>query len=231
MVGIPGVNISILRQSTTIGKRQPLLISGRVTIFGFGVPTLVRVSLDGPSFDPQTITFDTFSSPVGGDYNIAIVAEKDGTYEVFAQALLPLVLPIPGDTPLSLPPLAESNRPPIVVGLPIDGGVDADLPSGRQRLAAPPSTPIEISNRISIGAPQIPITIRFPGAPTGFTLPGIPTAFPGFPAFITPVTGPADQPAQVVTVVVTSEEERPSIPAPTQPGETVGAEIISLELQ
>lgn len=230
VLGIPGINISILRQSTSIGRGQPLLISGRVTFLGFGLPALVRVSLNGPSFDPQTVTFDTFSAPIGGDYNVAVLAQKDGTYEVFAQALPPIVLPIPGDIPLGLPPLAESNRPPLVVGSPVNGGVDADLPGGRQRLTAPPLTRIEIRAPVTVGAPQIPITIG--GGGGGFGIPGL-SAFPAFPGFpIAPrvPVGGEDQPAQIIVapVIISPGAEEPTS---AQIGEIVGAQIISLELE
>lgn len=222
--GIPAVNISILRQATSVGMGQPLLISGRVTFFGFGIPTLVRVTLNGPSFDPQVITFDTFSSPVSGDYNVAVIAEKDGTYEVFAQAFPPIVLPIPGDSSLTLPALAESGKPPIVVGAPVSGGVTAELPGGRETLPIPPVFDLEIFTPITIGAPVIPITIGNGRAPA----PAFPFPFPRLGG------GPADQPAGVVITPVIipaeMEEEVPTGADTRQPGEVVGAQILSLEL-
>ncbi len=222
--GLPAVNISILRQATFVGRGQPLLISGRVTFFGFGIPTLVRVTLNGPSFDPQVITFDTFSSPVSGDYSVSVLAEKDGTYEVFAQAFPPIVLPIPGDTSLTLPPLAESGKPPIVVGAPVAGGVSADLPGGRETLPIPPAFELEIFTPITIGAPVIPITIGNGRAPA----PAFPFPFPFFGG-----GGPADQPGGGFITVIVSPEMEEEVPtrAPTrEPGEVVGAQIVSLEL-
>jgi len=61
-INIPGLSLSILRQQTTVQAGLPLLISGRFTAFGLGVPTFIRVFLEGPSYDPQLRSFDTFAS-------------------------------------------------------------------------------------------------------------------------------------------------------------------------
>lgn len=194
---IPGLNISILRQSTSAKREQPLLINGRVTAFGFGVPTLVRVSLLGPDFDPQTLVFDTFSSPIGGDYSVSVIASKDGRYTVAAQAFLPLAIPVPGRDPIPIgPPLTESPTPPIVIGEPQNGGVSAELPSGRQFLSLPAPTPIEIDIPIFV-APAIPIIIGRPG----FRLPE-------------PTGEPRDKPAEIIIIPIVeipAEEDEPAV--------------------
>ncbi|KKL12964.1 hypothetical protein LCGC14_2530470, partial [marine sediment metagenome] len=85
-VNIPGLSLSLLRQQTSVQAGLPLLISGRFTAFGMGVPAFIRVFLEGPSYDPQLRSFDTFASPFSGDYTVNVLAEKDGQYNVYAQA-------------------------------------------------------------------------------------------------------------------------------------------------
>ncbi|GAJ07020.1 unnamed protein product, partial [marine sediment metagenome] len=166
-INIPGLSLSILRQQTTVQAGLPLLISGRFTAFGIGVPTFIRVFLEGPSYDPQLRSFDTFASPFSGDYSTNVLAEKDGQYNVYAQAFPPPLIPTGPPFPeamMLLPPMVESTRPPLVVGYPFDGGVDALLPDGtRQRLTAPAMQPIEFRPMITVGAPGI--TIMGLGAP------------------------------------------------------------------
>ena len=86
---VPGINISILRQQTVTQRGVPLLISGRVSALGLPVPALVRVTLEGPDFDPQVTNFDTFASPTG-DYAVPVIADKDGQYTVQAKAYPPI---------------------------------------------------------------------------------------------------------------------------------------------
>lgn len=187
---LPGINISILRQSTAVRRNEPLLISGRVTALGFGIPTLIRVFLEGPSFDPQVLSFDTFSSPISGDYSVSILAEKDGQYLVKSQAFPPFAIPVPGGTPITLPPLAESPSPPIIIGDVQDGNVSVDTPGGRQTFAVPAPSPIEIFAPITV-APSIPITI---GGPVGGGIPGLPFVFPGVPVS----AAAPDQPTELI---------------------------------
>ncbi len=159
---LPGFTISVLRQRTSAGRNQPLTISGRVSAFGFGLPALVRVSLEGPQHNPEVRTFDAFASPLSGDYQAVVLAEKEGSYVVYAQAFVPLGFPIPGapDPLVFGPPLAESPRPPVVIGQPVDGAVEFDVEGRRERIAAPAPTAIEVITPITI-APTI-VT----GAPT-----------------------------------------------------------------
>ena len=90
-VTIPGLSLSILRQDTRTESGRPVLISGRFTAFGLGFPSLIRVFLEGPSYNPEVRHFDTFASPFTGDYSVQVLAEKDGEYLVYAQAFpLPL---------------------------------------------------------------------------------------------------------------------------------------------
>ena len=113
---IPGINISILRQSTFGRRGEPIFISGRVTALGIGVPALVRVALQGPSFDPQVTNFDTFAAPVTGDYTVPVIADKDGQYRV-----RPVAIPtLPGiGSPIDiLTPTGKSPSPPLVIGTP-----------------------------------------------------------------------------------------------------------------
>lgn len=212
---VPGINISILRQSTTTRRGEPLLISGRVTALSFGIPALVRVFLNGPDFDPQIVTFDTFSSPVIGNYSVSILADKDGRYTVSAQAFPPFILPIPTGAPLTPPALAESPSPPIIIGDPQDGGVSVDTPDGRLFFPIPPPTPIEIGGPIFI-VPQIPITIGLPGAG--------PIVFPGAPVSMLPPDRPEDL---IITAIIQLPEEE-EVPAGATP--VISGEIISLDL-
>ena len=172
----------------------PLLISGRFTVFGMGVPTFIRVFLEGPSYDPQIRSFDTFTSPFSGDYTTNVIAEKDGQYNVYAQAFPPPLIPTGPPFPeamMLLPPIAESTKPPLVVGSPFNGGVDALLPDGtRQRLTAPEMLDIEITPIISIGAPSI--TIGAPGVPGFIPFPLLPAPPPAPPAPPPPVGEPPE---------------------------------------
>ncbi|GAH63981.1 unnamed protein product, partial [marine sediment metagenome] len=192
-ISIPGLSLSILRQQTTVQAGLPLLISGRFTAFGLGVPTYIRVFLEGPSYDPQLRSFDTFASPFSGDYSTNVIAEKDGQYNVYAQAFPPPLIPTGPPFPeaiMLLPPIAESTRPPLVVGYPFDGGVDALLPDGTsQRLTAPPMQPIEFRPMITV-APGITVTA-----------PGVPAAYPRIPAYppAVPPAPPAVPPVEVIT--------------------------------
>lgn len=196
---LPGINISILRQSTAVRRSEPLLISGRVTALGFGIPTLIRVFLEGPSFDPQVLSFDTFSAPISGDYSVSILSEKEGQYLVKSQAFPPFAIPVPGGTPLTLPPLAESPSPPIIIGDVQNGNVSVDTPGGRQTFAVPAPSPIEIFSPITVGT-TIPITIGGFGGGGG---PQIPFIFPGVPVSV----APPDQPTELV---ITSIIQLPS---------------------
>lgn len=164
----PGTNLSILRQVTTVEAGRPLLISGRFTAFGLGLPALIRVYVEGPSYAPEVRNFDTFSMPWSGDYSVNILAEKDGDYEVYAQAfpppLLPVGPPFPEAIPLG-PPLAESPSPPIVVGRRVWERVEALLPTGeRVEYPAPPLTPVEIYPVIAV-TPVVRVEVPRPPRP------------------------------------------------------------------
>jgi len=179
---VPGFSISVLRQQTFARRTQPVTISGRVTAFGLGVPALVRVFLEGPAHNPEVRTFDTLAAPLTGDYAIPVLAEKDGQYQVYAQAFPPLGIPLPGapQPVLLAPPLAESPRPPLAIGEPVNGELEQELaPGQRQRISPPAPTPVEISAPITF-APRIEVPIVFgraPAAPpTVAALPGAPEA-------------------------------------------------------
>lgn len=192
-VNVPGLSLSILRQQTSVQAGLPLLISGRFTAFGIGLPVFIRVFLEGPSYDPQVRSFDTFASPFSGDYSVNVIAEKDGSYNVYAQASPPPLVPTGPPFPealLLLPPMAESTRPPLVVGSPFDGGVSALMPDGTtQQLSAPPLQPIEFRPYITVGAPGITITVPGAGVPGVPALPYYPPAAPAAVAPAVPVTG------------------------------------------
>ena len=183
-VSVPGLSLSILRQQTSVRSGLPLLTSGRFTVFGMGVPAYIRVFLEGPTYDPQIRSFDTFASPFSGDYSVNVIAEKDGQYNVYAQAFPPPIVPTGPPFPdaiLLLPPLAESTRPPLVVGMPFNGGVNALYPDGTmQRLQAPPMQPIEFRPLITVGAPGVTVTIPGIGAVPRAAIPFFP-ALPGAP--------------------------------------------------
>jgi len=210
---LPGINVSIQRAQSAIGRGQPLLITGRVTAIGIGLVSLVRVSLEGPSFQPEIANFDTLSTPITGNYSIPIVAPVEGQYTVTARAFPPLAFPIPGlPSPIDfLPALGESTSPPIIVGEVINGVVSLQPPGQpRQRVPAPALTPIEVSPAITI-APQIPITFPAPfGAPTQatvfllpFAAPGLPTGAPGPTQIISTVAEPLGPPmAQIVSFTI-----------------------------
>jgi len=183
-INIPGLSLSILRQQTTVQSGLPLLVSGRFTVFGMGVPALIRVFLEGPSYDPQIRSFDTFASPFSGDYTVNVIAEKDGTYNVYSQAFPPPIIPTGPPFPealLLLPAMAESTHPPLAVGFPFDGGVEAWLPDGTmERISAPAMQPIEFRPLITVGAPAITIG-GLGGVPTVGALPYYPPAYPAAP--------------------------------------------------
>jgi len=213
-VDIPGLSLSILRQQTSVRAGLPLLVSGRFTAFGLGVPAFIRVSLEGPSYDPQIRSFDTFSSPFSGDYTVNVIAEKDGRYSVYAQAFPPPIIPTGPPFPdpiLLLPPMAESTRPPLVVGFPFDGGVDALMPDGTsQRLTAPPMQPIEFRPLITVGAPGVTITMPGVGAVPMPALPWYP-AVPAPPA--PPVAPPVEARAAIDDILFSPPEINPGMEA------------------
>jgi len=104
-----------------------------------------------------------------------------------------------------LPPIAESTRPPLVVGYPFEGGVEALLPDGtRERLTAPEMLDIEITPIITIGAPVITFP---PGAPRM-----IPYAPPPAPPAPTPPYVPEPEPPYVPP-----EPEPPYVPPAPEP--------------
>jgi len=178
-VAIPGLSISIIRGSTSVQSGQPVLISGRFTAFGIGVPALIAVFLEGPDYNPESILFVTSSSPISGDYNVQVTAPKDGTYKVYAQAYpvppLPTAPLFTGGLP-PLPAIAESEAPPLVIGSPSVGGVSAQLPGGSQFLAAPSQTPIELM--VSVGAPSVSVITGGGLGAAGAYLPYIPPTPP-----------------------------------------------------
>lgn len=166
---IPGINLSILRQSTTIEAGKPLLISGRLTIFGIGVPALIRVYVEGPKYDPAVRHFDTFASPFTGDYSVNVLAEKDGEYDVYAQAYPPFPsLPLLPE-PVIGPPLGESPKPPIVVGTPTVGGlIETITGAGKQAIAAPAPVYIEVPYVVEVPARKAsaaPVSLPTPPPP------------------------------------------------------------------
>lgn len=129
----------------------PLLISGRFSMFGIGLPALIRVSVEGPAYDPSVRHFDTFSSP-SGDYSVNVAAEKYGEYEVYAQAYLPSIsLPFLPDLILG-PSLAESPKPPVVVGEPeAEGLVKTITAEGLlQSIPAPPPVYVDVSVPVAV---------------------------------------------------------------------------------
>jgi hypothetical protein len=206
-ISIPGLSLSILRQDTATQSGKPVLMTGRFTALGLGIPAFIRVSLEGPSYNPEIRTFDAFAQPFSGDYAVQVVTEKDGEYSVYAQAFPLPVLPSGPALPANLillPPIAESTKPPLVVGDPFDGGVKARLPGGDQVLQIPDKTPIEIA----VGAPSVFVEVASGG---GF--PG----FPGLPPFITlpPTLAPYEPPQ--VTIPPIGPEGAPEIPAPAAP--------------
>lgn len=219
-ISIPGLSLSILRQQTSVQTGLPLLISGRFTAFGLGVPAFIRVFLEGPSYNPQVRSFNTFASPFSGDFSTNVIAEKDGRYTVYAQAFPPPILPTGPPFPdamLLLPPIAESTRPPLVVGYPYDGGVDALMPDGTtQRLDNPPMQPIEFRPVISVGAPGV--TISIPGMPGGVTIPTIPFFPPPAPPAPLP-TPPVPTPEPGVAPAFATIDDIQFTPTTINPGQ------------
>ena len=153
---LPGFNVSVLRQQTSARRGQPVTISGRVSAFGLGLPAVVRVFLEGPDQEPEVRTFDTFAAPLTGDYAVPVLAEKDGRYQVYAQAFPPIGVPLPGaPEPVLLgPPFAESPRPPLAVGEPVDGDLEQDLADLREQVTIPALGPVEVSAPVTF-APVI----------------------------------------------------------------------------
>ena len=187
---LPGFNVSVLRQQTFASRNQPVSISGRVTAFGLGVPAVVRVFLEGPAHNPEVRTFDTLAAPLTGDYAIPVLAEKDGQYLVYAQAFPPVAVPVPGaPEPIFLgPPLAESPRPPLAIGEPVNGELEQELAPGlRQRVAVPAPTSIEVVTPITFA----PI-ITFPSSPARVAVP-------------TPAAPPSGPPGPPAAVIVPTE--------------------------
>lgn len=117
-----------------------------MSFFGLGFPAFVRVFVEGPELNPEVRTFDTIATPVTGDYAVPVLAERDGRYQVYAQALAaPAGLPVGPDLPALA--LAESpTRPPILIGEPANGDVIVD----GQRRSAPPQTPVEVSVSVPV---------------------------------------------------------------------------------
>ena len=223
-LAVPGINISILRQQTTTRRGLPLLISGRVSALGLPLLAAVRVTLEGPSFDPKVTNFDTLGAPTG-DYNVNIIADQDGVYSVQAKAFPPVVLPFapPGLPSLLdiLPPLAESTSPPLIVGQPFNGTVGIDAPAGPSRVPLPALSAIEVRGApITVGvSPAIPITIGIPGA-----APGV------FPTFPVPTGLAPDVPAPtvIITEIVAPPVEEPA--PPPAPG-VISAQIVGFMLE
>lgn len=147
---LPGLNISIIRQATGAARNQPVLISGKATAFGVGIPALVRVVMEGPPGNPERRTFDTLSRPVTGDYSLNVFSETEGQFTLQALAYAPLTVPIPGfPTPVLGPSLAESIEPPIIIGEIEGGQIVFDTEAGRRAAPLPPLSPVELSVNIS----------------------------------------------------------------------------------
>lgn len=212
-VEIPGLSLSILRQETRVEQGRPLLISGRLTAFGLGVPAFIRVILEGPSYDPQTRSFDTFASPFSGDYSVNVIAEKGGSFEVYAQAFPPPVVPTGPPFPeaiLLLPSIAESSHPPLAIGDFTDGGVDFQLPDGSSRfLQTPPQQPIEIAPIITV-APGI--TVAAPGV-GGIQIPALAGFYPP------PEAAPPGVPTEPAEIAAAALEDIRMSPTEINPGQ------------
>ena len=100
------------------------------------------LGVDGWAYGPGVPEGQAYAHRVPGaptgDYNVAVIADKEGRYTVRAQAFPALAtLPVVGGP---LPPLAESPSPPNVVGDLENGAVMVD---GR-RVPPPPPTQVEI---------------------------------------------------------------------------------------
>jgi hypothetical protein len=214
---MPGLSLSLIRSATSVQAGSPLLISGRFTALGLGVPTFIRVFLEGPDYNPETTHFDTISQPFTGQYNTEVTPAKDGAYQVYAQAFpLPALPsgPLVPETINLLPSIAEVSKLPIVVGVPSAGGVNAQLPSGSQFLQNPTLSPIEIST----GAPNINISL--PGGGGGVGGGGLISIFapvtaykpPAAPPPVTIISQPPVQPPPVI-------KQPPGVtPPPALPG-------------
>ena len=199
-------------------------------MLGLPAPALVRVALEGPTFDPQVTNFDTFASPTG-DYSVPVIADKDGQFTVTALAFPPIALPLgaPGlPTPIDiLPPVAQSPSPPIVVGDRRNGTVIAD----GQSVPVPQLSAIEISAQVVV-SPIIPITIGAPGGPPfGFPPPtGLPPDEPGPPVITITPGPPAPTPAPAPAPAPAPTPAPAPAPAPAPPG-AVSAQIVGFTIE
>jgi len=192
---LPGINISVLRERTTARANEPLTMSGRVTAFGFPLIAAVRVFMEGPEHNPEVITFSTMTSPMG-DYSASVVTAKDGRYQVYAKAFVPLIAPVPGaPDPVALgPPIAESTRPPLVIGIPLDGDVEFEMDGQRTRVPMPALTPVEVAvvfaPTIIVGDRLAPPGVRPPPPAAPPAAPGAPEVTPpGLPVVSGQITG------------------------------------------
>jgi hypothetical protein len=210
---IPGLSLSILRQDTQTEAGKPVLISGRFTAFGLGLPAFVRVYLEGPDYNPEVTTFDAFAEPFSGNWSVQVVAQKDGNYSVYAEAYPGPAIPTGPLFPSNIvlvPPIAVSTKPPLVVGLPVPGGVNAQTPEGTQFLSTPAQSPLELLT--TVGAPVISVSVPTPTT----TLPTTPTA--GLPPGYAPATpSPGYTPTAPTTLVPASAL---AINSPVQPGQS-----------
>lgn len=174
------IDLSITRQSTTVEAGKPLLISGRCSFLGVGspLPFLIRVTVSGPKYDPVDRHFDTFSSPFTGDYSINVLAEKDGEYDVYAKAYPPAPsLPLIPDPLLLGPSLAESTKPPIVVGTPTpEGLIETITEVGRvETISAPSPVYVEVPVMVEVAAPRVQAApTQLPSAPPSIPLSELP---------------------------------------------------------
>lgn len=175
----PGLNLSIIRERSVGEAGRPLTISGRLTAVGLGIPAFIRVTLEGPDYEPQRVGFTTLSKPGTGDYSVAVIPPKDGRYEVYSEAFAFPPIPLLDILPPG-PSLAESPRPPIVVGEIVEAGeaVRATVPTAPMpiRYPAPALTPIEVSPYIPITLP--PLELPEPPGPTVIIIEPAPPAPP-----------------------------------------------------
>lgn len=208
---LPGFSISILRERTFGEVNTPIGVNGRVSGFGLGLPAFVRVSLEGPTHNPEVRNFDTFSSPLG-DYNVSILAEKDGEYVVRAKA---------GPEPFFFgPSLLESASPPLIIGRPTNGSVEFDVDGQRRRVDQPQPTRVELSAPISVGVSPV-ISIIPGGAPAG-------GGFPGFlPFFGAP--GGAPDVGQILVPIAAPTQPLPALP-PAEQQQVISGRIINFEI-
>lgn len=206
---LPGFSISILRERTFGEVNTPIGVNGRVSGFGLGLPAFVRVSLEGPSHNPEVRNFDTFSSPLG-DYNVSILAEKDGEYIVRAKA---------GPEPFFFgPSLLESASPPLIIGRPTNGSVEFDVDGQRRRVDQPPQTRVELSAPISIGVSPV-ISLPGGGAPAG-------GGFPGFLPFFGAPGGGAPDVGQILVPIAGPTQPLP----PPEQQQVISGRILNFEI-